>query len=68
VVAMLEGILGRQLERQHVATRAGDVRHSQADNSRLRDLFPGVTPVPLEVGLKATVEWMCTQPTAASGS
>jgi UDP-glucose 4-epimerase len=68
VVAMLEDIVGHPLERQHVDTRAGDVRHSQADNSRLLELFPDVVPVPLEDGLRATVEWMRSQPAALRGS
>jgi UDP-glucose 4-epimerase len=68
VVAMLEDIVGHPLERQHVDTRAGDVRHSQADNSRLLELFPDVVPVPLEDGLRATVEWMRSQPVALRGS
>lgn len=37
--------------------RVGDVAHSQADNTVLRSLFPGVTPVSLEDGLAATVAW-----------
>ena len=38
--------------------RAGDVPHSQADDSRIRALFPDIEPVPLAIGLKATVDWM----------
>ena len=37
--------------------RPGDVRHSQADSSRLHELFPDVTAVPLAEGLTQTVEW-----------
>jgi UDP-glucose 4-epimerase len=57
-LAQLEGIVGRPIERIHVETRAGDVPHSQADNRRLRELFPGIEPVPFEDGLRATVAWM----------
>lgn len=57
VIAQLETLLGRPLEREHVEPRAGDVRHSQADNARLRALFPDVVPVPFTDGLRATVEW-----------
>lgn len=57
VVALLEEILGRPLEVDHVAPRAGDVKHSQADSSRLHALFPEVEPVGLEEGLRATVAW-----------
>lgn len=57
LVARLEGLLGRALDRQHVSTRAGDVRDSQADGSVLRGLFPESVAVPVEEGLRRTVEW-----------
>ncbi|MBA2280896.1 MAG: NAD-dependent epimerase/dehydratase family protein, partial [Acidimicrobiia bacterium] len=60
VLALLEEILGRPVERHHVATRAGDVRDSQADRTRLEALFPGVVPVSLDDGLRRTVEWFRT--------
>ena len=37
--------------------RAGDVHDSQADQTRLRALFPAIQPTPLPEGLKATVAW-----------
>jgi UDP-glucose 4-epimerase len=58
LVDLLEGMLGRPLERQHRPARIGDVRDSQADSARLRALFPDIAPVPLDDGLAATVEWM----------
>lgn len=57
VLSLLEEILGRPVERHHVETRAGDVRDSQADRSRLEALFPDVEPVSLEEGLRRTVDW-----------
>ena len=60
VVELLEQELGQPLPRNHVETRAGDVRDSQADSSRLRRLFPDIEPVPLDVGLEQTVTWMQT--------
>jgi UDP-glucose 4-epimerase len=57
VVDELEAILGRPLERQHGDPRPGDVRDSQADQSRLRSLFPEIEPVGLGEGLRRTVEW-----------
>jgi UDP-glucose 4-epimerase len=57
VLDTLEAILGRPVRRRHVEPRPGDVRDSQADRARLVDLFPEVTPVPLEDGLRRTVEW-----------
>lgn len=57
VVARLEAQLDAPLDVAHTAPRAGDVRHSQADQSRLRTLFPEVEPVPFEEGLSATIAW-----------
>ena len=57
VVALLEDILDQELQRDHVESRPGDVRHSQADQTRLRRLFPDVEPTPLSDGLRATVDW-----------
>jgi UDP-glucose 4-epimerase len=58
VIDRLADIVGHPLERSHVETRPGDVPHSQADNTLLRSLFPDVSPVPLDDGLRATVAWM----------
>ena len=57
VVDLLERELGHPLERAHTDPRAGDVRDSQADQARLRSLFPEVRPVPLDDGLRATIDW-----------
>jgi len=54
----LEAIIGRPIERTHIETRAGDVPHSQADNTRLMELFPDLQPVAFDTGLVSTVEWM----------
>ena len=37
--------------------RAGDVRDSQADQTKLALLFPDVEPVPLRQGLSDTIDW-----------
>jgi UDP-glucose 4-epimerase len=60
MLALVEVIIGHPVERQHVEPRAGDVRHSQADNVTLRELFPHVEPVDLREGIDATVRWMRT--------
>jgi len=57
LVAMLEELVGHALEVEHVDARPGDVRHSQADSTRLRTLFPEVAPVALEPALRATLDW-----------
>ncbi|KGN41383.1 NAD-dependent epimerase/dehydratase family protein [Knoellia aerolata] len=62
VVDELSDILGARPAVEHVETRAGDVRDSQADNARLRGHFPDVSPVALREGLEATVAWFRTLP------
>jgi UDP-glucose 4-epimerase len=58
VIDMIRDLTDGELSVEHGPVRAGDVPHSQADDSRIRELFPTITPVPLEIGLKATVDWM----------
>jgi UDP-glucose 4-epimerase len=57
LIELLEQVVGRPLPRIHTESRAGDVRDSQADQTRFRELFPGIEPVSLEEGLQATVAW-----------
>ena len=57
LVQMIEEGLGRPVEREFTAARVGDVKASQADNSRVRELFPAVDPAPLRDGLAATITW-----------
>jgi len=57
LIDVLESVLGTPLERLHADPRPGDVRDSQADQTRLRSLFPTIEPVALAEGLAATVQW-----------
>ncbi len=57
VVDALERLLGHPVARQHTDPRAGDVRHSTADITRLRALFPAVAAQDFDAGLAATVAW-----------
>jgi len=57
LIARLSDVIGRPLEVDHLPPRPGDVPHSQADSTRLRELFPDLEPVELDDGLRATVEW-----------
>ena len=57
LITELESILGRPLPREHVEPRAGDVAHSQADATMLRDLFPDIEPIALTPAVQMTVEW-----------
>lgn len=57
LIELLATVLHRPLRRNHTDPRMGDVHDSQADQSRLRTLFPGIEPISLEEGLEATVAW-----------
>lgn len=57
LIDLMEDQLGHPVEMDFTAPRVGDVRASQADNSRVRELFPDVEPVSLEDGLAGTLEW-----------
>jgi len=61
MIDLIEKIMGRPLTREHGAPRVGDVRHSQADNSLLLSMFPGVTAVGLSEGLERTIKWTLGQ-------
>ncbi|HWW44023.1 MAG TPA: NAD-dependent epimerase/dehydratase family protein, partial [Acidimicrobiia bacterium] len=66
------GIIDRTLRTRstlnHVDARPGDIRDSQADTTRLRELFPHLTPVSLEEGLRETVEWFQGEVASARGA
>jgi UDP-glucose 4-epimerase len=57
VIAEMERQLGFDLKIQVQAPRTGDVRHSQADQTRLSQLFPDIAPVDFADGLAETIEW-----------
>lgn len=53
----IEKITGKSVCRVHKQPRRGDVKASQADSSAVYELFPGIEPVALEVGLAETIDW-----------
>ncbi len=57
LIDVLADVVGVVPVVEHRPERAGDVRHSQADNAVLCSLFPSLAPVPLRQGLEATVAW-----------
>lgn len=57
MISVLEDIVGHPLQREHQGRRAGDVDHTQADNTKLRELFGTIEPVDLREGLETTVAW-----------
>jgi len=57
LIGRLSVALNTQLVAKHIEQRVGDVRASQSDGVRIRELFPSVRPVPLDDGLAATLAW-----------
>lgn len=62
LIGIISEQLGFDLQVEYQPPRAGDVRDSQADNSRLREQFPDVEEVVLRDGVKATIDWFRTLP------
>lgn len=57
VIEQIETTLDMKVKVKHVEPRPGDVRASQADGVRIRELFPDLEPTPLEHGLSETAAW-----------
>lgn len=57
LIERLQEVSGKPAEVQFLEPRMGDIRHSRADDSRLRSLFPALEPVPLAEGLRTTIAW-----------
>ncbi len=56
IVAKLEAIVGRRLERRHTPSRAGDVPHTLADVSKAKRLLSYAPLVDFDEGFRRTVE------------
>jgi UDP-glucose 4-epimerase len=57
IIARLEALLGKKLERRHTPSRAGDVPHTLADVSKAKRLM-GYSPlVNFDEGFRRTVEY-----------
>jgi UDP-glucose 4-epimerase len=57
LVELIGEEIGSTPETEHTDTRVGDVRASQGDGVSIRALFPELSPVSLEDGLRETVNW-----------
>jgi nucleoside-diphosphate-sugar epimerase len=65
VLRVLASITGRSLDPEHIAARAGDVRHSLADIEQARRLLGYEVKVRFAEGLQRTVAWMKEARTAS---
>lgn len=57
LISQMEDEFGRSLARDHIASRVGDVRDSQADGISIREAFPQLEPVNFADGLRETINW-----------
>jgi nucleoside-diphosphate-sugar epimerase len=57
VVAMLERLLGRPIERRHSPVRGGDVPHTMADVSKAKRLLGYAPLVNFAEGFRRSVEY-----------
>ncbi|KRC49309.1 GDP-mannose 4,6-dehydratase [Leifsonia sp. Root227] len=57
VIDLMKDHLGIEIAVEHVEPRVGDVRASQADGIRIRELFPDVAPTDFETALGRTIDW-----------
>lgn len=60
LVQALERIAGRSVFCRHAPARPGDIRHSYAQNTRLKQLLGFVPDTPLEEGLRRLYAWTAT--------
>ncbi|MZG13151.1 NAD-dependent epimerase/dehydratase family protein [Streptomyces sp. SID5914] len=58
LIPEIEAATGFRALWERTSHRVGDVLHSQADSTRLRTLFPTITPTPLQEGIRATADWL----------
>lgn len=61
LVSLIESEIGSPVRLEFGPARTGDVKASQSDGLRVRELFPEIDPVGLDRGLRATVEWFSSR-------
>jgi nucleoside-diphosphate-sugar epimerase len=65
-LALLEKVTGRPAKARYTPPREGDIRDSQADITRARDVLGYNPRFGFEEGLKHTWDWFCTSQSAPS--
>ena len=64
VIDIMREVIDRPIQVEHTEPRPGDIRDSQADESRLRALFTEADPGDFRTGLQATVDWFLQEQAA----
>jgi nucleoside-diphosphate-sugar epimerase len=67
LLRVMNGIVGTNLQAIYKEERAGDVKDSQADITKAKTLLGYEPIVPLEEGLKRTLEWCRSERPATAG-
>jgi UDP-glucose 4-epimerase len=57
VFTSISKVLGKEIEPRHVPPREGDIRHSHADASRVRELLEWDVEADWATAVKQTVDW-----------
>lgn len=57
-IAMMEDIIGCGVEKEYQETAKGDVKHTEADERKIREVLGYKPQVGLSEGLKREVEWL----------
>lgn len=60
VLDMMERVMGKPIDRNHIEKARGDARHTAADVTKARNLLGFETQVSLETGLTREWEWIQT--------
>lgn len=64
LVTTIGGLLGAGLEPVYEQQRKGDVRHSQGDISKAKEILGYEPLIDLETGLRKTIEWLKARPSS----
>ncbi|MCK8816300.1 GDP-mannose 4,6-dehydratase [Natroniella sulfidigena] len=57
-IQMMEDIIGKKVAKEHQAVAKGDVRHTEADESKIREMLGYEPQVGLREGVEREVDWL----------
>ena len=57
-IEIMEDIIGKEVEKEYQAVAKGDVRHTEADETKIREMLGYQPQVGLREGLEREVEWL----------
>lgn len=57
-IAIMEDIIGQEVEKEYKAVAKGDVKHTEADETKIREILGYEPHIGLREGLEREVEWL----------